>query len=113
MIGNVRPCVERNPPCRDESIVQGSQVSPPRAYEVIISVPLLFSLFSTRIRFATRKYHGLRPAVDRPVHGVESRFSCSPLLYREYRPVFKVRANSTKVLSQKNMVPSFEDTGHK
>lgn len=110
---NVRPCVERNPPCRDGSIVQGSQVSPPRVYEVIVSVPLFFSLFSTRIRFAVRKYHGLGPAVDRPIDGVESRFSCSPLPYREYQPVSKFRANSTKVLSRKNMVPSFEVTEHK
>jgi hypothetical protein len=60
-----------------------------------------------------RKYRGLGHAVDHPVDGVESRFSCSPLLYYDYRPVSKFRANPTKILSRKNMFPSFEDTEHK
>ena len=59
-----------------------------------------------------RKYHGLDHAFDRPVHGVESRFSYSPLLCHEYRPVSKFRANSTKGLTIKNKFPSFEDTEH-
>jgi hypothetical protein len=60
-----------------------------------------------------RKYYGFGHAIDRPVDGVESRFSCPPLLYHEYRPIFEFRANGTKVLSRKNMVPSFEDAEHK
>jgi hypothetical protein len=108
-----RPWVERKTPCRDESIVWGSQVSPSQVYEVMVSVPLFFSRFSTSILVALRKYRGLGHAVDGPVDGVESRFSCSPLLYHECRPVSKFRANSTKILLRKNIVPSFEDTEYK
>jgi hypothetical protein len=110
---NVRPCVERNPPCRDESIVQGSQISPSREYEVMVSGSLFFSCFSTRIRFAVRKYHGCGHAVDRPVDSVDRRFSCSPLLYHGYWPVSEFRYRGTKLLSGKNMAPRFEDTEHK
>ncbi len=110
---NVPPWVERNPRCRDKSIVYGTQISPSRAYIVIVSVPLFFSRFSTWIRFAVRKYRGCGHAVDRPVDGVESRFGCSPLLYHDYRPVSSFRGHDTKVLSEKNISPSFEDTEHK
>ena len=41
----------------------------------MISVPLFFSRFSTRIRFATRIHRGLG---DRPVHGVEAASAISP-----------------------------------
>jgi hypothetical protein len=74
---------------------------------------LFVSYLSTRIRFVVRKYRSVGHAVDPSVDGVESRFSCSPLLYHEYRPVSKFRGNSTTVLSRKNMFPSFEDTEHK
>jgi hypothetical protein len=79
----------------------------------MVSVLLFFSHFSTRIRFAVRKYCSLGNTVDRPIDGVESRFSYSPLLYHEYRPVSKFRANSMKVLSRKNIFPSFEDIEYK
>ena len=75
-------------------------------------MPLFFSRFSTRIRCAVRKYCGSGHAIHRPVDGVESRFSCSPLLYHDYLPVFEFRGHSTKVLSRKNIAPSFEDTEH-
>ena len=37
----------------------------------------------------------------------------TPLLYHDYRPVFKFRGHGTKVLSRKNITPSFEDSEHK
>jgi len=74
---------------------------------------LFFSRFSTRVRFAAKKYRGPDHAVDPPVDGVESRFSSSPLLYHNYRPVSEFRGHGTKVLLRKNIIPSFEDTGHK
>ena len=60
-----------------------------------------------------RKYCGCDYAVDHIVDGVKSRFSCSHLLYHEYRPVSKFRANKTKVLLRKNIALSFEDTEQK
>jgi hypothetical protein len=50
----------------------------------MLSVLLFLSHFSIRIQFAERKYRGLGYAVDCPVDGVKSHFSCSPLLYHGY-----------------------------
>ena len=112
-ITNVRPWVERNPPCRDESIVQGSQVSLLRVCEIMITVLLFFSSFSVRVRFAVRKYCSLDYAADRPVDSVESRFSCPSLLHHDDRPVSEFRGYRTKVLSRKNMIPSIQDMERK
>ena len=110
---NVRPYVAKNPPCRNDFIVWGSQISTSQTYKVIISLLLFFSYFSTRIRFAMRKYHDYSYAVDRPVDSVESGFSCFPLLYPVYRPVSEFRGHGTKVLSRNNIALSFEDKKHK
>jgi hypothetical protein len=67
-----------------------------------LSVPLFFSYPSIRIRFAVRKYHSYDYAVNCPVDGVESRFSRSPPLYYEYRPVSKFREYNPKLLLRKN-----------
>jgi len=96
----------------DESIVRESQVSPSGVYEVMVSLLLFFSHFSIRIRSPTRKTPRSCYAVDRPVHGVKSRFSCSPLLYHDYRPVSRIRGHSTKVLSRKNITSNFKDLEH-
>ncbi len=56
------------------------------------------------------KYHGLGYVVDRPVPGVESGFSYSPLLHHDYRPFPEFRGYNSKVQLQKNLDPSFEDT---
>jgi hypothetical protein len=109
----VRPCVERNPTCRDEFIIQGSQISPSREYEVIVSVPLFFSYFYIKIRFVVRKHRRCDHAIDRSVDGIESLFSCSPLLPYDYRPVSEFRGHGTKVLLRKNISPSFEDSEYK
>jgi hypothetical protein len=79
----------------------------------MVSVLLFFSRFSTRIRFGVRKYRGLGHAVDRPVDGVKSRFSCFPPALARVSACLQFRANSTKFLSIKNLVPSFEDPEHK
>jgi hypothetical protein len=63
---------------------------------------LFFNRFSTRIRFAARKYRSLDHAVDPPVDGVKSHFNYSPLLYYEYWPVFGFRGYNTKFASKKN-----------
>jgi len=52
-------------------------------------------------------------AIDHPVKSVKSCCSYYPLLYHDYRPVFKFRGHGTKVLSRKNITPSFEDSEHK
>ena len=44
----VPPCAAKEPPCRDESIVQASQISPSRVYEVMVNVPLFLNHFYTR-----------------------------------------------------------------
>ena len=67
-------CTEMNP------LFRGLKFLPRENIKVMVSMPLFFSCFSTRIRFAVRKYSGCDYAVDRPVDGVESRFRCSPLL---------------------------------
>lgn len=51
-------------------------------------------------------------SIDHPVDGVARCFKHFFLLYHGYRPVFEVRANSTEVLSRRNIVLSFEDTKH-
>lgn len=78
----------------------------------MVNVPLLFSRFSIRILFAVRNYRGLSYAINRLVDSGESRFSYFPPLYHEYRLVSKFRANSTRVLSKNNIVPSFQDIEH-
>ena len=78
----------------------------------MISLLLFFSHFSIRIRSPTRNSPRSCYAVDRPVHGVESRFSCSSLLYHDYQPVSRIRGHSTKVLSRKNITPDFKNSEH-
>jgi hypothetical protein len=79
----------------------------------MVIVPLFFNHFSTRIRFVVTKYCGGGYAIDRPVDGVDRRFSCSPLLYHGYWPVSESQCRSTKLLSGKNMALRVEDTEHK
>jgi hypothetical protein len=79
----------------------------------MVSVPLFFSYFSIRIRFTVRKYRGCGHVVDRPVDGVDRRFSYSPLLYDSYWPASEFRYRSTKLLLRKNVAPMFKDTEHK
>jgi hypothetical protein len=79
----------------------------------MVSVPLFFSYFSIRIRFVGRKYRSCGHAVDPPVDGVKCLWGCSPLLHHDYQPIFEFRGHGTKVLSRKNMAPSFEDSEQK
>jgi len=51
----IKSCVARNPPRRDESVVQASQVSLSRVYEIMVNVPLFFSHFYIRNQCAARK----------------------------------------------------------
>ena len=67
---NVRPWVARNPPCRNESIVRGSQISPSRISNVMVSLLLFFNHFSVRIGSPTRKTPRSCYDVDRPFYGV-------------------------------------------
>jgi hypothetical protein len=53
---------------------------------------------------------GVGYTIDRYVDAVDSRFSYSPLLNRNYGSLFHVRSAREKVLSRKNIAPSFE--GH-
>jgi hypothetical protein len=110
---NVHPCVPKNPACRNDFMVWGSQISTSEIYKVIISLLLFFSYFSTRIRVIMRKYHGCGYTVDRPIDGVKSRFGGSPLLYYNYQPLSKFRGHGMKVESRKNISLRFEDTKHK
>ena len=73
-------------------------------YKVIISSLLVFSYFSTRARLAVKTILQFGYTVDYPIDGVKSRFSCSPLLYLEYRPISKFRDYNTKVLLRENNV---------
>jgi hypothetical protein len=79
----------------------------------MVSVPLFFSSFSIRIQFVVRKYRGCSHAIDRPIDGVDYRFSYSPLLYYSYWPVSEFRYRGTKLLLGKNIALRFEDTEHK
>jgi hypothetical protein len=62
--------------------------------------------------FTAKKIPWLGYAIDRPAHSIESRFSCFPLLYPNYRPVSEVQGFSMKVPLRKKMVPSFEGMEH-
>jgi hypothetical protein len=46
-------------------------------------------------------------AVDYPVDGVKSHFSCSPLLYLEYQLLSKFRDYNTKVLLRRHLYTEF------
>ena len=81
---NVPPCVAREPPCRDESIVQASQVSPSRVYEVMVNVPFFSAIFIEETSVQREKYRGLDHAVDRFVRSVDRRFSCPPAPSRPF-----------------------------
>lgn len=59
------------------------------------------------------KYRGLGHAIDRPIPGVKSRFSCSPLLHHGDPPVSEFWGHHMKVLSRKNKALNFKDTKHK
>ena len=55
-------------------------------------------------------YRGLGHAVDRFVHGIQSRFNFVPLLNHGHPHVFEFRNHGMVVPSRENMAPSFEDT---
>ena len=74
---------------------------------------LFFSYSSTRAWLAVRIILQFDYAIDHPVESVKSCCSYYPLLYHDYRPVSKFRGHGTKVLSRKNITPSFEDLEHK
>ena len=54
-IDNVPPCVARNPPCRNKSTVQVSQVSPSRDYEVMANVSIVLQPFLCKKPMCSKK----------------------------------------------------------
>jgi hypothetical protein len=87
----VHPYVPKNPACRNDFMVLGSQIFISQTYKVMISLLLFFSYFPTSIRILVGKYYGCSNSIGCPVDGVEYRFSCFPLLYYDYWPVSKFR----------------------
>jgi hypothetical protein len=71
---------------------------------------LFFSHFSFRKPVCNGKFTEDDHAVDRLVDAAERRFGCSPLFIPGYESFFEIRSTSGKVLQEKNISPSFEDT---
>lgn len=104
---NVPPYVPRHPPCRDESIINGSWVLFLWVYKLLASIRLLFGRFSIRTRSAPRKYRDADHAVDLSVDGVKSHFSYTPLLHYEYRLVYEFRSYNIKLLLRRGIASKF------
>jgi len=83
---------------------------PRKANEDIVDVSLFYSHFSSRKPVCNENNHGAGHAVDRFINAIDRCFSSSPLLNRDCGSLFEVRNAREKVLSRKNMAPSFE--GH-
>jgi hypothetical protein len=89
MMSSVHPYVTKNPACRNDFMVLGSQVFTSQMYKVIFSLLLFFSYFPTSIQILVGKYYSCSNSIDCHVDSVKYRFSCSPLLYYDYWPVSK------------------------
>ena len=74
----------------------------------MISMELLFSCFSIRIRFVVRKYRGY--GILSNILSMASKAASAVLpSHHDYRPVSEFRCYGTKVLSRQNTTPSLED----
>ena len=69
---------------------------------------LFYSHFSSRKLVCNENYRVVGHAVDRFVDAIDRRFSCSPLLNRDYGSPFEFRCAREKVLLRKNIAPSLE-----
>jgi hypothetical protein len=105
--------VPKNPVCR-KTLWFGGLKSPPHKYIKLQSVYYCSLAISLQVLdLQLEKILQFGYAVDRPVESVKSCCRYYPLLYHDYRSVSEFRGHGTKVLSRKNLTPSFEHLEHK
>lgn len=74
---------------------------------VMVNVSNFFSLLSLYSVYLEQNHPGFGHAVDHSVHGVESRFSCYPLLQHDLLHIFEFRSYNKIIPSRKDIVPNF------